>query len=540
MLSRVVPACLRSQARGFFKIGKSPRRDEVFLVPIEGVDKEGNGVVEIQWETRQKQIAPTRLLVRGALPGETVQVRVVSVFSEGGSAVHTVRAVLFGRRERLIRPRIDSEPWRSSLEPELLPTGFQESNDLCSFACPHFDRRHDELSCSGCTVPHLHYSRQITEKTRLLRSSLAGAVDAQITVEPRSQITRYSEKFEVIAFANRPLEQPRWGQASFNKPLPGERANFVETPGCLKISKSAQTVLNRLSDLVAVAHAEEPESFSVFDQILGKGYLRSAIFQSVRNAAGEIELLLTLVTARECPSSVAGAFKAKLADRLVAEFPLLKGVVLMEARPSGDRDREFILESPKVLAGQSYIETIVADRRIQLGSKTQFWDSELARKIVPEIVAATGNGPVAEFFPSDGSLTKLLRETGVAVTSGQLLLEDAGKAEAEISASNEAKVIQTAVISFPNEQSKAMIKGVTPKQFRHWLGNVLKPNRIVMVTDRWDGLRKDIGHMKLLGYELRKIRAFDSQPGNMDGIVVLVVMEKKGSYDPLRPEQLIE
>jgi len=100
----------------------------------------------------------------------------------------------------------------------------------------------------------------------------------------------------------------------------------------------------------------------------------------------------------------------------------------------------------------------------------------------------------------------------------------------------------TAVLSFPkNEKSnKPGVKGVTSKPFRHWLGNVLRPSRIVMVTEDYDGLRKDIGHMKLVGYELRRIKAFDTTPGRMDKIVTVVMMERKPKYKPLVEGQIIE
>ena len=100
----------------------------------------------------------------------------------------------------------------------------------------------------------------------------------------------------------------------------------------------------------------------------------------------------------------------------------------------------------------------------------------------------------------------------------------------------------TAVLSFPkNEKSdKPEIKGVTSKVFRHWLGNVLRPKRIVVVTEEFDGLRKDIGHMKLLGYEMRRIKAFDTMPGRMDKILTVVMMERKPKYKPLEPDQIIE
>jgi tRNA/tmRNA/rRNA uracil-C5-methylase (TrmA/RlmC/RlmD family) len=571
---------LRNATR-WFKIGKSPRKDEIFQVPIESLDKHGNGITTIEWDTIQKQIEPTTVVVRGALPGETVRVRVISVYSRGGSAIHTVRVNLFGRREHIIRPRIDSEPWRSSIEPELLPPGHEESRDYEPFDCPHFDRRHDEQACRGCSVPHLNYKRQITEKTKLLRESLRGAVDdellAELKVEPRSAIKRFADKVEVFAFSHRPLKSPVWGQLSYKDPLPGERRNkfFVETPECRIMSKSAQAIIRRLGEIVAANHEESPGLFSVYDERLNRGYLRSTIVQSTRDREGRLQVLLSLVTAVEPSPRFREVIRGQVADRLIAEFPgILKGVNLLEARIDTDRDHEFFNDPLKVevLAGEGRIATYIesVDREIWVGPETSLPDTEVANKLFSNISESVGPdpGPVLELYSGDGSMSGVLNELSDEVRSlGEneiRLLLDEGISPRESSVPlltsdeplDKPPIVKnlentdvalpsdrdfTAVVSFPpTNLGKPEIKGVTPKAFRHWLGNVARPKRIVLCTDKFDGLRKDIGHMKLLGYELKSIKAFDSHPGVMNRIHTIVVLEKKPSYAPLSADQLIE
>ena len=46
--------------------------------------------------------------------------------------------------------------------------------------------------------------------------------------------------------------------------------------------------------------------------------------------------------------------------------------------------------------------------------------------------------------------------------------------------------------------------------------------------------------MKLLGYEIISIKAVDSQPGVMDKIATIVVLQQKPTYQELSKEQLIE
>ena len=575
--------------RRTFQVGKSPRRDEVFQIPIESLDKHGDGVTTIEWTTIQKQIEPTKVVVRGALPGETVRVRVVSVFAGGGSAIHTVVLNVFGRREHLIRPRENREPWRSSVEPELLPSDHTESKYFQPFDCPHFDRRHDESACSGCSVPHFNYTRQLVLKSKMLREALQGAVDdevlANLSVQPRSQITRFSSRHEIFAFSKRPLEAPVWGQLSFKEPLPGERRDkhFVGTPECRIISKSAQTVLKRMEDLVAVAHSDNPELFSVRNAVINRGYLRSAIVQTSRDRDKKPQILLTIVIATKPSPRFRRAIKEKVADRLALEFPdLLKGVLLVGSRLNRDCDEQFFenSENVQVLTGEDFITQYIPalDRDVSVGPGTTLFDQEINEQLLPELAAAVGeSGPnpeVLELYSGDGSVSKLLADTSASVTSMSerdvKLLIDEGLEPLE-SEEDELRVIpeagtpldspplvrwensglstyhaspgkvDVAVISFPrNDGAKPEVKGVTPKKFRHWLGNVVRPNKVVICTDKSDGLRKDIGHLRLMGYELQNIKAWDGQPGTMDKIVSLVVMTKKPGYQPLSPEQLIE
>jgi hypothetical protein len=372
------------------------------------------------------------------------------------------------------------------------------------------------------------------------------------------------------------METPVWGQLSFQEPLPGERRNkhFVATPECRLMSRTAKAVLNRLSELVAMAHETNPGLFAVHDEIINRGYLRSAILQTASDKEGKTQVLLSLVAATEPSPKFREAVKTQVADRLMTEFPLLKGVVLQEASVSSDRDSEFFSNPSKrqVLAGQGHIFQYIEsqDREMAIGPNSVAFDPEVQSKLIDTLVTAIGgkDEPVLEFFSGDNSVTGLLKEvsSNVASFSEQqidMILQDGRMPEdvqqvllppgeqpvdsppivvnrdqltPKLQESGEA----VAVISYPADIGKAEIKGVTSKEFRHWIGNVVKPKKIVIMTDRSDGLRKDIGHMKLLGYELLTIRAVDAQPGRMDKIATMVVMQRKPRYQDLMQEQLIE
>jgi len=570
-ISGIRVANVAGQCR-WFKVGKSPRSNEVFLVPIESLNKEGNGETTILWETRQKQIEPTKITVRGALPGETVRVRVVSVFAKGKSALHTVRCLVFARRENLIRPRTDNEAWRSSLEEDLLPAGHQESRDYGAFDCPHFDRRHDEESCRGCAVPHLNYARQAIEKTKLLKSHLTGTLPPSflpdLRVEPRSHIKRFANKFEMFAFSERPLGVPVWGQLSWKDPLPGERRDkyFVATPECRLISKSAQVVLKRMAQLIAVAHEANPSLFGVHNEVINKGTLRSAVIQTGTDQNNQKQVLLSIVTACSTNERFRTILKTEVADRLINEFPLLKGVNLIEAAVDTDRDAD-LFENPIPISGSPTIVDFIPsiNKEISIGpSSPNALDTEVRAKLLGTLSFALSDlkSPriIEMFGTKQSSVSGLLSDASPSVESYsesqiQLMLDQGSKpdnsflaipppeqpketvAQSKIETTEEVP-IGAAVISFPRGYGKASVNGVTSKQFRHWIGNFVKPQRIIIMTDRFDGLRKDIGHLGLLGYEIRSIKALDARPGVMNKIAVIVILERKPNYQALRPHQL--
>ena len=548
-----------------FRIGKSPRKDEIFLIPIESIDKHGNGRTTIEWDSMQKQLEPTIVTVRGALLGETVRVRVVSVYSKSGSAIHTVRVNIFGRREVLIRPQIDNQPWRSNLEPEFLPLGHQESASLTKFTCPHFDPRHDEKSCSGCTVPHMQYTAQISAKLRLLKAALSGAVDdsflSELFIEPRSQLTHFSSRHEIFAFSPRPLGEPVWGQLSAMPPVPGERRDkyYIATPDCKLLPKSANNILYKMAHLIAVAQGNNPGLFSVYNEILNRGFLRSAVIQT--NQHGD-KFLLSIVTATKPSPNFQAALTIQIAEPLMAQFPGLQGVCLVEARIDTEKDDEMFAGHYQVLAGKGeFDEHFIGNRgesfvvRITPGSRG-YNGSEILKKIAKEIslLDNTGGEEIVEFFASrdNNAITSILKQVG-GVVDGHALLGDTGDEQKLLPLTSEEDVamggstgqdkciVRTAVLSYPKNEGKSEIKGVTSKKFRHWLGGVIKPDRIVIITDKFDGLRKDIGHMKLMGYDIEKIKAFDSQPGVMDKIVVFVVLKQRNGdkYNTLDNHQLI-
>lgn len=459
----------------------------------------------------QKQIEPTLVSVRGALVGETVRFRVISVYRLS-QALHTVRVSVFGRIPHLIRPQRDNQPWRSSVEPDLLPAGHKESAFLTEFSCPHFDRRNDAESCSQCNVPHLHYSRQIIEKSRLLRSALKGSVDplilSNLHVEAKSEkITRFAKKFTVSCFSL-PGQPLQWGQSNAGQ------TSTIATPDCVKLTKASRAILVRMSQL-------------------GTSFLKKVQINSSINKEGMEEVLLTFYSERN------SSLFSEIANRLVSEFSNLKGVVLNVDK-----------KDPITLAGDSFITEYIdiLDREIKVFSNSSNIDSSLLSTLI-ESVSDEGE---KYLFGKDDSFKQIVQNYMITLSNDDLEIREDDKDIEGIALDytdnsiNEAppgktkpSLGGTCVISYPENEEK---KGVTSKKFRHWLVNVLRPERVVIVTKEWDQLRKDIGHLKLFGYTLVKIRAIDSSPGNMDAITVLVVLEKKSAmeYEPLKPGQLVD
>jgi hypothetical protein len=372
--------------------------------------------------------------------------------------------------------------------------------------------------------------------------------------------------------------------------------NFIPTPECKLLPKSGRAILERFSQLIETAHSENPNEFSVYNEVLDRGFLRSVVIQTAKNRNGNQENLLTVVTATNAITKFRSLLKSKVADRLMADFPdQLKGVVLVEARLDAKRDPEFFdnPDSVQVLVGQGELSQYIpsADREIRVLPSSPSWvgSEQLMDSISQELTACIGDSQerVMEIFSSkDQSVTDVLRSISDRVEilgtnkvlhgpigglenvrtrligSTELLPKPVEDKPANLTQTpSEAITIEnadrlvppamagkmpsrfdgTVVLSFPrNDEGKPEIKGVTSKKFRHWLGNVVRPKRIVIVTESWDGLRKDIGHMKLLGYEIRRIKAYDTQPGRMDKLLIIVMMEMRPGYKPLDEGQLLD
>jgi hypothetical protein len=114
------------------------------------------------------------------------------------------------------------------------------------------------------------------------------------------------------------------------------------------MSKSAQAVIRRLGQLIEAKHAQSPSLFSVHDEFINRGYLRSAIVQSGRGKDGKVQVLLSIVTATEPSPRFRQVMQEEIADRLMHEFPeILKGVLLLEGKITTDRDHEIFKHESK-------------------------------------------------------------------------------------------------------------------------------------------------------------------------------------------------
>ena len=84
----------------------------------------------------------------------------------------------------------------------------------------------------------------------------------------------------------------------------------------------------------------------------------------------------------------------------------------------------------------------------------------------------------------------------------------------------------TVIFSFPPASHSACRKGVISKDFRRWI-RANSTRRVIVVAPDGKSLRKDIGHLMMLGYGVKEIKVFDTSPHTME-MHAVAVLDLKG------------
>lgn len=261
-----------------------------------------------------------RLLVRGAVLGETVRVQVVG---ERGAA--PVAEVI----------RVEG-PSGHRAEPR----------------CPHFG------SCGGCLFQNLDYGLQLELKERHLRRTLeeAGlpeAAGAVKPVTPSPDLYGYRNKME-FGFGE------RWGRLVLGlreKVTARRKTHQLTLPltECPIFSAVVERVFPAALDFFI------EKGFAPFDLLTGKGHLRHLVLRQAKRTG---ELMAVLVTAEHADADLEA-----LSGRLAAAAPELRSFIhVTNSRVSDIVEHE----RTRIVAGAPFIEEILAGLTFRIYPQTFF------------------------------------------------------------------------------------------------------------------------------------------------------------------------
>jgi 23S rRNA (uracil1939-C5)-methyltransferase len=427
-----------------------------------------------------------RLLIPGAVTGETVRVQVVG---ERGAA--RVAEVI----------RVES-PSNRRAEPR----------------CPHFGR------CGGCLFQNIDYGTQLELKERHLRRTLeeagvaaAAAAVKAITASP--DFYAYRNKME-FGFGE------SWGRLVLGL---RERVTATRQTHRRTLSIDACPIFSPVVERVfpAVIDFVREKGLAVFDILSGHGHVRHLVLRQGKRTG---ELMVILVTA-ELP----GTDFAVLAERLMAAVPELKSFVhVTNSRPSDLVEHE----KTRLVAGAPFIEETLAGLTFRVYPQTFFQTNTAGAELLYRRIR------------DEAPLSPESRVLGLYCGSGSIELSLAGAVRkvtgVDSSPANIANAVENALINridnaefVPGTVESLLGRplrepadvvvvdpprvGLTGKALRRVLD--LGVPAVVYVSCNPASLARDLRGFLDAGYKVRSLSPFDLFP-HTPHMEILAVLEK--------------
>lgn len=434
------------------------KKNEIYTVKIEGYTSEAMGVC---------RIAGRAVFVKGALVGETWEVRIVKVTS----------SAVYGRGEKLIEPSCE----------RVKPT------------CPHFG------ICGGCDTQHMTYAAELDFK----RGRVCDALE---------HIGRQSMGVQEIIAADRTEHYRNKGimaVADVNgKPCAGffrERSHdLIEAGDCLiqneLCAAAAKTVIAFLADNAIPAYSEET----------GKGTVRHIY---TRRAFHTADAMLCIVSARGF-----GAMTQSLVDAVRRACPELTGIVLNINKSRGNTvlDGDFY-----TLWGRENITDSLCGVRFDISPRAFFQvnppQAEKLYEKAIEYAAVNKDDTVLDLYCGAGTISLCLAGKAGQVIGAEIVPQAIENAKQN--AKNNGLDNAEFICADAGEAAQEFLRrGVTPKAVvvdppRKGMDAQavravcsMKPERVVYVSCNPSTLARDITVFNECGYKLEKAAAVDMFP----------------------------
>ncbi len=436
------------------------KRGEIIRVHIERLAPDGTGYAVV--EDRE-------LHVRGALPGDETDVRVLGVKRFSARV----------RLEAIVTPGIKRIPAK----------------------CPHFDR------CGGCRWQDVPYDVQCSMKVELVRTafgSIPGIEPVEhIEIVPSPDVFFYRNKME-FSFDSPPLQE---GKVFLGLHEAGRFDRVFDLERCLLQSELSNRVVEVTREFV------RKHGLTAYGLKSHRGLLRFLIVRDGKNTG---ELMVNIVTSGEefpVPEEFAGI--------LVGEIPEVTTVVRSINR---GKSSVTIGEEREILFGGGVITDRIGDSAFTISPdsffQTNTHQAENLYDTITEFSGLTGAESVLDLYCGTGTIGIYLAVSAKTVTGVEMVegaVEDARK-NAELNdvknitflAGKVEKLIDESMENFDVVVCDPPRVGIHPKALSRLLR--MRIPRMVYVSCNVKAMPHDLEMLAMAGYRLKDVRIFDMSP----------------------------
>lgn len=407
------------------------------------------------------------VFIHGSIPGDQVKARIIKV----------KKAYAIGKLEQVVK----------------------SSKDRTTPPCPYVDK------CGGCQIQHVNYEAQLEYKHEFVQSSMERIAKIDVDVLPTLGMDdpfRYRNKGQY----------PVGGEASAPKIgfYKARTHEVIDVDVCLLQSKSADLVVN-------IIREELPKlDWPIYDEKKNKGFLRHIL---IRTAYKTGDLMLVFVVKG---NKLRGA--QKLIDRLTAEVPELKSIILNENKSKGNRVLGF---NNKTVWGDDKITDYIGDLSFEISPLSFFQvnpvQTEKLYGKALEFAELTGEETVFDVYCGIGSISLFLAQKAKKVIGVEIVEDAVNDAKANAirnGLDNTEFHVGAAEVIIPelyDKGYKADVVVVDPPRkgcdevVLQTIAN-MQPERIVYVSCKPSTLARDLRILEDLGYKTVKVQPVDMFP----------------------------
>lgn len=449
-------------------------KNSLHTVSIDGCSADGSGVARIDSQV---------VFIKGAIPGETCEVKIVKV----------LKNLAYARIENII------EMSEHRIEP----------------ACASFGK------CGGCDFLHMDYEEELRLKRQRVDDALSriGGLNLSVSEIHGAEATESYRNKAIYAVGIKDGK----AVAGFFR----ERSHdIIPAPRCL--------IQTEASDRASAALCLWIDRFGiqVYDEQTGKGLIRH-IFVRTAFRTGQMSICV-----------IAAGGKLPHTDELIAEFrkacPNVTSIVLSVNKKPGNA---VLGDKFSTLWGEDYIEEILCGLRFKLSPRSFFQiypdqAEKLYAKAVELSSAESNVGTIIDLYCGTGTISLILAQKAGSVIGVEAVAEAISDAQENAKANGITNVefICGDAAAAADELKKRGVspsavvvdpprKGLTPGLIETIAE--MSPERVVYVSCDPATLARDLKLFDSLGYKSKYAEAFDMFP-RTSHVETVILMTNSG------------